>query len=128
MALIGSGDVSGNQGASTSVSGQTLIVTLGAVAPADQVLSLVVSNIQNPSYVQLTDTFSVLTKNASGGKMDSGEAAALSITEGQLSSLSAVPAETTLDTTTNYLFQFTDRKSTRLNSSHTDISRMPSSA
>ena len=28
----------------------------------------------------------------------------------------------------NFLFYYTDRKSTRLNSSHTDISRMPSSA
>ena len=107
LALIGSGDVSGNSGASASISGKTLIVTLGAVVPSDQELSLIVSNVQNPSYVQTTDTFYVLTKNPSGGKMDSGEAAALSITEGQLTSLSAAPADTTLDTTTNYLFQFT---------------------
>ena len=41
---------------------------------------------------------------------------------------SIVPGPYGGEKTTSGIFELTDRKSTRLNSSHTDISRMPSSA
>jgi hypothetical protein len=77
-----------------------LTVTLGEIASQGASLTLIISNVQNPSYVQTTDSFSVVTRDASGYKLDSGDIAGIAITEGQLSALSATPADTTLDTTT----------------------------
>jgi hypothetical protein len=111
---IGSGDVLGNS-AAASVSGSILTATLGETAPQGAVLTLIVSNVQNPSYVQATDVFSVTTKDASGSKLDAGDIGGISITEGQLAGLSATPVDTTLDAVTNYLFQFTPEHTIPLN-------------
>ncbi|MFA5231193.1 MAG: hypothetical protein WC416_02155 [Candidatus Omnitrophota bacterium] len=114
LANIGSGDVLGNS-STASVSGNILTVTLGEMASQGSVLTLVISDVQNPAYVQVTGVFSVVTKDASGYKLDSGDIAGISITEGQLTSLSATPADTTLDTLTSYLFQFTPEHTIPLN-------------
>jgi hypothetical protein len=111
---IGSGDVSGNS-ATASVSGNVLTITLGEMASSGTALTLIISNVQNPSYVQTTDAFSVVTKDASGYKLDTCSITGTTITEGQLTTLSATPADTTLDTTTSYLFQFTPEHTIPLN-------------
>ncbi|MDD4985375.1 MAG: hypothetical protein PHQ43_06250, partial [Dehalococcoidales bacterium] len=111
---IGSGDVLGNS-ATASVSGNILTVTLGEMASQGNVLTLIISNVQNPSYIQVTDVFSVVTKDAAGYKLDSGEITGITITEGQLSEMAVTPADTTLDETTSYLFQFTPEHTIPLN-------------
>ncbi|MFA6358179.1 MAG: hypothetical protein WCY09_05885 [Candidatus Omnitrophota bacterium] len=111
---IGSGNISGNS-ATALVTGNTLTATLGEAAAQGTMLTLIISNVQNPPYVQTTDVFSVITKDASGGKLDAGDIGGVLITEGQLSSLSATPVDTTLDAITNYLFRFTPEHTIPLN-------------
>jgi hypothetical protein len=54
LSAVQSDNVSGNSGSSVAASGSTLTVTLGTAVGASSNVSLTVSNIKNPSYVQTT--------------------------------------------------------------------------
>ena len=109
LSSVNFNDVSGNQGASVAVAGdnQTLIITLGTMAPNTQVLSLVVSDIINPSYVQTTEDFFIQTRDVQDGVMDEGQANGVALEPGTLTNLVTTPQNTTLGATVDYVFQFT---------------------
>jgi hypothetical protein len=100
-------NVSGIANSTVAVSGSKLIVTTGSAVSAGAQVSLVISNIKNPAYVQTTSAFTIDTKNTSGGILDSGTIAGINITAGSFASVSAAPVSTEVAKSTDYTFTFT---------------------
>jgi len=104
---VGSGDVSGNSGSTVAVSGSKLVITIGtAIAKSTQV-SLAISNIKNPVYVQTTDSFAIQSTTSDGAIIDTATMSALSITTGALSNLSVTATSKKISDVTSYTFNFT---------------------
>ncbi|MFA5392704.1 MAG: hypothetical protein WC306_03455 [Candidatus Paceibacterota bacterium] len=72
--------VSGNDGSTVSVSGQTLTITTGALIGANSSASIVVSGIRNPMLLGSAGIYAIRTKTEASVLIDEGTAAANVIT------------------------------------------------
>ncbi|MBU1923878.1 MAG: hypothetical protein KJ710_06460 [Candidatus Omnitrophica bacterium] len=81
------GTVLGNSGATVSVSGNIITVTLGTAIADNQAVSLTMGTFSNPGYAQTTEDLSIKTYDTAGYALDSGTASGQDITIGALTGL-----------------------------------------
>ncbi|MFA5392719.1 MAG: hypothetical protein WC306_03530, partial [Candidatus Paceibacterota bacterium] len=107
LSSIESTNVSGNNGSTVAVSGSKLIITIGTAVAKSTPVSLVITNIKNPVYVQATDSFLIQTKTADEAVIDTATATSINITTGALSGLSVASVSKKISDITSYTFNFT---------------------
>ncbi|MDD5477349.1 MAG: hypothetical protein PHG87_03995 [Candidatus Omnitrophica bacterium] len=96
------GVVSGNTGATVTVSDQTLIINVGTAISAGSPVSIVVSGIKNPLILGITGTYAVKTYTVADVLIDQGTAAVNTIVAPIITLLTPSAAGITLGDTQSY--------------------------
>ena len=93
--------------ASVTSAANPLVLTLNSAVDADSAVSLVLSGIKNPTVSQTTSDFTLYTRLADDTNIDTGSANGVTITAGNLTTVSATPLSTKAGALTEYTIAFT---------------------
>ncbi|MFA5145743.1 MAG: hypothetical protein WC723_07110, partial [Candidatus Omnitrophota bacterium] len=118
LVSVGSQDISGSGTPAieaVDLVGKKINIILSTGVAASTTVSLAISNIKNPAYVQTTSAFILQTKTALGAITDEGAAAGITTTAGALSGISVVAGSSIAGARTDYTFSFTPAHSVEIN-------------